>query len=162
MSALTASAEPRRGLRFFRLYADGSKPNLVCMPAGGSRFPASETPVARNCIVVPVRTLDGLAAERSLQGPFALKLDTHGFEVPILEGARELLKQSELLIVECYNFRLTEHSLLAHEMCAYLGERGFRCIDLCDPLYRERDGALWQMDLFFVPGSNPAFESNAY
>jgi len=123
---------------------------------------ASETPYEKNGIVVPVRRLDGLAVERALQGPFALKLDTHGYEVPIFEGARALLKRSALLIVECYNFRLTAQSLLAHEMCAYLAGHGFRCIDLCDPLYRPRDGALWQMDLFFAPASDAVFESNVY
>jgi FkbM family methyltransferase len=123
---------------------------------------ASDTAYEKNCIVVPVRRLDSLAAERALQGPFALKLDTHGYELQIFEGAREILAQARLLIVECYNFRLTPQTLLAHEMCAWLGERGFRCIDLCDPLYRPRDGALWQMDLFFVPDSDAAFESNSY
>lgn len=123
---------------------------------------ASDSPLEKNCIVVPVRTLDGLAAQRALQGPFAIKLDTHGYEVQILEGAREILKRTALLIVECYNFRLTAQALLAHEMCAHLGERGFRCIDLCDPLYRARDGALWQMDLFFAPASDAAFQSGSY
>lgn len=123
---------------------------------------ASDTPYEKNGIVVPVRTLDGLAAERALQGPFAIKLDTHGYEEPILEGARGIMKQAVLLIVECYNFRLTPRSLLAHEMCAHLEARGFRCIDLCDPLYRPKDGALWQMDLYFVPSSDPVFGSDTY
>jgi FkbM family methyltransferase len=123
---------------------------------------ASDAAYEKNDIVVPVRRLDGLAAERKLAGPFALKLDTHGHELQIFEGARGILAQARLLIVECYNFRLAPQSLLAHEMCAWLGERGFRCIDLCDPLYRARDGALWQMDLFFVPASDAAFASNSY
>ncbi len=123
---------------------------------------ASDTPYEKNCIVVPVRTLDSLVAERALEGPFAIKLDTHGYEVQILEGARETLKRTVLLIIESYNFRLSPQTLLAHEMCAYLAERGFRCIDLCDPLYRPRDGALWQMDLFFAPAAHAAFESNSY
>jgi len=123
---------------------------------------ASDTPYEKNCIVVPVRTLDGLVAERGLQGPFALKLDTHGYEIPILQGAAALLARADLLIIECYNFRVAAQSLLAHEMCAWLAERGFRCIDLADPLYRERDGALWQMDLFFAPAAHRAFESNVY
>lgn len=123
---------------------------------------ASDTPYEKNGIVVPVRRLDSLAAERGLQGPFALKLDTHGYEIPILEGARGLLADTELLIIECYNFRLTAQSLTAHEMSAWLGERGFRCVDLADPLYRERDGALWQMDLFFAPARHRAFASNVY
>lgn len=123
---------------------------------------ASDIAYEKNDIVVPVRRLDGLVAERKLEGPFALKLDTHGYELQIFEGAGEILAQARLLIVECYNFRLTPQTLLAHEMCAWLGERGFRCIDLCDPLYRARDGALWQMDLFFVPASDAAFASNSY
>lgn len=45
-AVLSATSEPNRGLRFFRLYADGTKPNLVCQPAGGSRFPASAETVA--------------------------------------------------------------------------------------------------------------------
>jgi 3-oxoacyl-[acyl-carrier-protein] synthase-3 len=43
---LSASSEPKRGLRFVRIYADGSKPTLVYMPAGGSRYPASAKTVA--------------------------------------------------------------------------------------------------------------------
>jgi FkbM family methyltransferase len=123
---------------------------------------ASDQPFAQNDIVVPVRTLDGLAREHSLAGPYAIKLDTHGYEAQILEGARGILGHTSLLIVECYNFRIAERSLLAHEMCRHLEERGFRCIDLCDPLYRVKDGALWQMDLFFAPASDTAFSSNVY
>jgi len=123
---------------------------------------ASDTPVEKNGIVVPVRRLDSLAAERGLAGPYAIKLDTHGYEVPILEGAGGMLARAALLVIECYNFRLTPQTLLAHEMCAYLAERGFRCIDLCDPMYRARDGALWQMDLFFAPASHAVFSSNVY
>jgi 3-oxoacyl-[acyl-carrier-protein] synthase-3 len=43
---LSASSDPNRGLRFVRIYADGSKPTLVFMPAGGSRYPASAKTVA--------------------------------------------------------------------------------------------------------------------
>jgi FkbM family methyltransferase len=147
----------------YQICAAGNRDGQVYFDAtelfGGQ---ASDTPYEKNGIVVTVRTLDGLAAERALQGPFAIKLDTHGYEVPILEGAREILKHSRLLIIECYNFRLTPQSLLAHEMCAYLAERGFRCIDLCDPLYRARDGALWQMDLFFAPAADAVFASSTY
>ena len=147
----------------YRICAAGNRDGEIHFDAtdlwGGQ---ASDTAYDRNDIIVPVRRLDGLAAEHALQGPFALKLDTHGYELQIFEGAREILAQARLLIVECYNFRLTPQSLLAHEMCAWLGERGFRCIDLCDPLYRPRDGALWQMDLFFVPSSDPVFATNSY
>src|SRR5512141_2418601 len=59
-----------------------------------------ETPSAANCITVPVSTLDTLVATRQLEAPFLIKLDTHGFEVPILIGATRTLQQTEALIVE--------------------------------------------------------------
>jgi len=43
---LSATNDRRRGLEFFRLYADGTKPTLVYQPAGGSRFPTSAQTVA--------------------------------------------------------------------------------------------------------------------
>lgn len=123
---------------------------------------ASDTPFAQNCIAVPVRTIDSLVHEKGLRPPFLLKLDTHGFEIPIFEGARKTLKQTGLIIVETYNFKLTPDSLRFHEMCAYLESRGFRCIDLCEPMHRLRDGAFWQMDLFFMPADREEFMSNSY
>jgi 3-oxoacyl-[acyl-carrier-protein] synthase-3 len=45
-AVLSATREPGRGLQYFRLYADGSQPDLLCMPGGGSRHPASAQTVA--------------------------------------------------------------------------------------------------------------------
>jgi FkbM family methyltransferase len=123
---------------------------------------ASDTPFAQNCSAVPVRTVDSLVEEKGLKPPYLLKLDTHGYEVPIFEGAKETLKKTGLIIVETYNFKLTPDSLRFHEMCAYLEMRGFRCIDLCEPMHRPKDGAFWQVDLFFIPAGSGVFESNSY
>jgi FkbM family methyltransferase len=123
---------------------------------------ASDAPFEQHCIAVPVRTIDSLVEEKGLRPPYLLKLDTHGFEVPIFEGAHETMKQTALIIVETYNFKLTPESLRFHEMCAYLEARGFRCIDVCEPMHRPRDGAFWQVDLFFIPAGSGVFESNSY
>ena len=152
------------------------KPNVqVCMAAAGSQTGeihfdatdpyggiASPTPFPENNIVVPVTTLDHEVKNRSLTGPFLIKFDTHGFEVPILEGAAEVLKQTAVIIMECYNFRISPDCLLFPEMCAYLAQHGFRCVDLGDVLHREQDAALWQMDIVFVKESSPAFEHSTY
>jgi FkbM family methyltransferase len=123
---------------------------------------ASDTPFECNCIEVPVTTIDTLVREKGLKPPFLIKLDTHGFEVPIFEGARQTLEKTSLIVVEVYNFKLTESSLRFHEMCAYLEERGFRCIDMSEPMHRFSDGAFWQMDLFFIPADSKEFASNSY
>jgi FkbM family methyltransferase len=123
---------------------------------------ASHTPLEQNSVTMPVRSLDSLINERKLTSPFLLKLDTHGFEVPIFEGAKKTLEQTALIIVETYNFKLTSDSLRFHEMCSFLESRGFRCIDLCEPMHRPRDKAFWQVDLFFVPADREEFKSNTY
>ena len=123
---------------------------------------ASHEPFAESCITVPVTTIDTQVKQRDLKPPFFLKLDTHGFEVPIFEGAKETLAQTKLLVVETYNFSVAPKALRFHEMCAYLEAKGFRCVDICDPLHRARDRALWQFDLFFVPEHDAAFESEEY
>jgi hypothetical protein len=48
------------------------------------------------------------------------------------------------------------------ELCLYLAERGFRCLDMFDPLYRPKDEALWQMDLVFARADRPEFQYNSY
>lgn len=136
-----------------RIYFDATD------PLGGQ---ASLTPYRENNIEVPVTTVDAEIRAKGLRGPYLLKLDTHGFEVPILRGAATALGEVDAIIIECYNFNLTPESPLFHEMCDYLKHLGFRCIDLVDALHRQRDGALWQMDLVFVRDTRPEFRHNEY
>lgn len=123
---------------------------------------ASNIPFEQNCIEVPVTTIDTLVREKGLKPPFMIKLDTHGFEVPILEGARSTLEQSSLVILETYNFTIAEQSLRFYEMCAHMEQYGLRCLDICEPMHRPGDGAFWQIDIIFAPVSDPVFASNSY
>jgi hypothetical protein len=107
-------------------------------------------------------TVDIEVEKRHLAPPYLLKLDTHGAEVAILERARSVLKRASLLLIESYNFELSETSLRFNEMCAHLEAQGFRCVDLCEPLFRPSDQALWQIDLFFAPASERLFQQNTY
>ena len=111
---------------------------------------------------VAVETIDAAVAARGLPGPYALKLDTHGYEIPVLNGASHVLTRTQLLIIEAYNFELTPGCLRFHELCAWLEARGFRCCDLADPMRRPCDGVLWQMDLAFAPATSPLFSTNRY
>ena len=123
---------------------------------------ASETPLDKNCIEVPVVRLDSEVEKRNLKGPYLLKLDTHGFEIPILEGAKQLLKDTSLVIIETYNYKLTNDSLRYWEMCAYMNKLGFSPIEMVDLMQRKYDNSFWQMDTFFIPSDSKEFTHNSY
>lgn len=106
--------------------------------------------------------IDDEIGKLALPGPYMIKLDTHGYEVPILLGAKETLRTANLVIIETYNFRIRQGVLLFHEMVAYMRELGFGVIDMSEPLWREFDRAFWQIDLFFVPLERPEFRVNSF
>ena len=146
---VAAAAGAQRGKIAFAVDPGLDGSSVVTTGAAGAR-------------TVPVETVDTAVAERQLPGPFCLKLDTHGYELPILEGAATVLTQTSLLIIEAYNFRLGPEAPRFHELCAWLEPRGFRCCDLADPMRRPKDGVLWQMDLVFAPATSPVFASDRY
>lgn len=123
---------------------------------------AGYTPFANNNITVPVTTIDEQVRLQGLTGPFLLKLDTHGFEVPIFAGASATLPQTEAIVVECYNFKSVPECLEFYEMCAWLKERGFRCVDVVDLMRRLGDDVFWQMDLVFIRADRPEFSKTNY
>jgi len=133
------------------VYFDGSD------PFGGVASTTARDPQFTR---VPSVAIDDQTED--LPGPFLIKLDTHGHEVPIFLGAERTLAKTNVIVVESYNFRIAPEALLFHEMCTFLGERGFRCVDVFDLLYRPRDHAFWQFDLLFVRDSRPEFSSATY
>lgn len=123
---------------------------------------ASKDQTASAKIRVPMITVDAEVKRRNLKGPFLIKLDTHGFEVPILHGAMETLKSTNLVVIETYNFKIAPGSLLFHEMCRYMEKLGFGVIDISEPMWRTYDQAFWQIDVFFVPLTRKEFAHVGY
>jgi FkbM family methyltransferase len=100
--------------------------------------------------------------KRNISGPYLIKLDTHGFELPILEGCAQILPEVSMFIIECYGFQIANGSLLLHEMCRHMESLGFRLYNIADVMHRAKDGAFWQCDAFFIRSDNPLFKDNQY
>lgn len=115
-----------------------------------------------NTVEVNLTSIDISIKELGLKGPFLLKLDTHGFEIPILEGAAQALNECEVLIIEAYNYNIEPESVLFWQLCEYLDGKGFRPIDMVDSMYREYDNSFWQMDLVFIKSSWLGFQHISY
>ncbi|MFY9984847.1 MAG: FkbM family methyltransferase [Chthoniobacterales bacterium] len=109
-----------------------------------------------------VTSIDRLVADHSLPPPFLLKLDTHGVEIPILSGAKETLKQTNLLVIEAYNFTFGKPAVPFWDLCQYMLELGFRPLDAFDLLYREVDHAFWQVDFLFARSDFPLFQERRF
>src|SRR5262249_36980345 len=102
-------------------------------------------------------TLEVLVSKYSLDGPLLIKFDTHGYEMPILAGAKKILDSVECVVMECYNYAVSPTAIPFWEMCARMSDLGFRVAGLADPLFRPRDDALWQFDLSFLREDHPLF-----
>lgn len=114
---------------------------------------------------VKLRRLDTLVRDHKLEAPYFLKFDTHGAELDILSGAQDVLANTSLIMMEVYNFKLRFmdfKNLTFDEMSLHMKQLGFRCVDMCDPLYRPGDMALWQMHMFFIRSDHPTFERTSY
>ncbi|MBW2602845.1 MAG: FkbM family methyltransferase [Deltaproteobacteria bacterium] len=111
---------------------------------------------------VPVKTIDAIVSQRKLTGTFLLKFDTHGYELPILKGARQTLNKTSIIIMEAYNFQISDNALRFHEMCAHMESLGFRCYDIADLMLRDYDKSFWQVDLFFCRNDEKIFEYPHY
>lgn len=123
-------------------------------PLGGH---LSETPLAEYYKPCPVATIDEIVAEEKLSGPYMIKLDTHGVEIPILQGAQHTLELTNLLVIEAYNFTFGGPAVPFWELCRQMFQLGFRPLDVFDILYREVDHAFWQFDLLFARNNLPLF-----
>jgi FkbM family methyltransferase len=96
---------------------------------------------------VPVRRLDdvrmpGLDAARRL----FIKIDTQGFELPVLEGAGRTLERCVALQLELSLRPLYQGQALWQELLQWLGERGFEVWDLVSGFRDPADGRLLQFD----------------
>jgi len=111
---------------------------------------------------VPTARLDTLASQGNLSAPFLIKFDTHGYEKKILQGAAGILAETNCIVMECYNFKISPSAVLFWEMCEFLDDLGFRVVDIADPWPRKLDGILWQMDVIWLRKEHPIFQQTTY
>lgn len=99
-------------------------------------------------------TLDDLVRDRSLGGPFLLKADVQGGELDVLDGARDMLAETEYIILECCLFEFFAGGPLLAEVIAYMRARSFVTYDVLSVHHRPLDGAVSTLDLAFVKNAS--------
>jgi FkbM family methyltransferase len=113
--------------------------NSAIVPAGS----------AEAAFVVSCTTLDDLLAERPAFAPNLLKLDLQGGEIEAIAGAARHLGQFEVIVIEVSLLQIGDVPIFA-EVERAMEARDYRLYDVIPQYYRPRDGALWQIDAFYV------------
>lgn len=102
---------------------------------------ANKTDAPGQYRTVPVRKLDTIVQERSLQKPYLLKIDVDGAELSILRGAENVLKDCSVICIEVTMATFFERS-------EFIRRSGFQLFDVVDLCYY--DNRLSQVDLIFL------------
>jgi len=113
-------------------------------------WPASR-PVGR--LMVPIRTLDGIAAELNLAGHnILLKIDVQGYEAAVLTGAKQALPRCSAALVELLFSQLYEGQSQYYEVMAMLEAAGLKFVGLFGEVTDPTTGFLIYADGLFVKG----------
>lgn len=94
--------------------------------------------------------LDSLLMKIPVAPPVALKIDVQGAELSVLRGASQLLQHTDLLIVETNLVRNYDQGALFDDVLRYVGDRGFRTIDIFGGTTNLTGAMLHQVDVGFV------------
>jgi FkbM family methyltransferase len=99
---------------------------------------------------VPAVTLDRLAKNGKEHAPFLLKVDVQGAEMDVLQGAEEMLRQTQFIMLEVSFFKFFKGGPEISDIITFMKSRGFVPYDICGLQYRPLDNALSQVDITFV------------
>ena len=99
---------------------------------------------------VPLEKLDTLVFDHfKCHQIDVLKLDVQGAELEILSAASKVLAMCKVIQIEVSFRHFYVNAPLAHEIVAFFAAHGFRIFDIAG-LWKRKDGALLQADMFFV------------
>lgn len=104
-------------------------------------------------IEVPVKRIDDIVRERKLSGPFGLKIDTEGYEIEVMKGAEETLKEAQFVIAETSVKRRFVDGYRFSDLIVFMRDHGFELLDTMS--YKRRPSA-W-IDCLFVRSDSPLF-----
>ncbi|MCK0109015.1 FkbM family methyltransferase [Flavobacteriaceae bacterium S0825] len=100
-------------------------------------------------IKVPIVQLDSFVVENKLMPPSILKIDAEGFDIEVLQGAKKLMQNAEIIMIEVGVVnKIFKNSAL--NVMKYLDEAGFRFFDITDLNRPFENKALWLCEFVFI------------
>ena len=97
-----------------------------------------------------VKVLDEIANDLELKKKVMMKLDVQGFELNVLRGSENTLKNVDIILIETSFYELYKNQPLFKDIFDFLSDRGFNYFGSFEQLYDERDGKILQADSIFI------------
>lgn len=108
---------------------------------------------------IEVKTVDAIYEDIHIDGPVLLKIDVDGIEVKVLQGAKSILRKDCVVVIEA---SIADEQPRFNRIVEYLSSYGYEVYDIVDPLYRQSDWHLWQVDLIFVKNNSAIWGTKTY
>lgn len=100
---------------------------------------------------IKITTLDDLALDLSLEDPIGLKIDTEGFELDVIKGAENFLKNVDFVITEVSILKRFKESYTFEEFIFEMHSKGFKVFDILNVVRPDPSGTNF-LDMVFVKG----------
>lgn len=127
----------------------GKMVDFYRMETGSSVFEEMSN-VPREVERLPVRTLDEIAVEKRLPPVDLLKLDVQGYEIEVLKGAKKILREAEVVLLEVAFQQYNKGAPLIRDVLNFMDGHGFVADDIGALFRYGGDNTLLQVDLFLV------------
>lgn len=111
---------------------------------------------------VPMVMIDDLVRDRSLNGPYLIKVDTQGAELDALKGAPITLEETEVVAIEVSLFEFMKGAPQFYDVVSFMKAKGFAAYDIVLGWNRPLDDALGQVDMVFVRENGMFRSDHAY
>lgn len=135
-----------------KFYVSSYSPANSLLPTAAAAAPAllSDAMRSQSAIEVTVNTLSAYCRNNKIETIDILKTDTQGFDLEVLQGGDELLKNHQVAIIFCEVLfaLLYEKQAYFKDILAYLTEREFELVGLYNPFRTPVQSLAWADALF--------------
>ena len=113
-------------------------------------------------VKVPIVLIDDFLRDNMINGPYLIKIDVQGAELEALEGAKNALLQSEVVVLEVSLFEFMKGAPQLYDVVSYMKSHGFVAYDIIHGWNRPLDNALGQVDIVFVKDKGMFRKDHSY
>jgi FkbM family methyltransferase len=140
-------------LEFFRSFHTPSSSFLKMEELHKEAFPESREGQSAEPLRVAVKTLDGALGARRLEKNILVKIDVQGYELEAIEGAKKILADAKIVILEMSFLKIYENQPLFHDVYEKMYNLGFRFRGSLAQMLHPVTDEIVQTDAIFVKES---------